>query len=185
VNATGGVGEAAVLAGSPSHTRRSLGRLRGPGRVPLDYVARQRRSLLPEVVERGDEFAVEVARARRLAEQVPLDARDKGSPREVARPYDHDPTRRIRNPPRLRMKRIGWAAKVFEFREPGLERPAGDIHPPQQLSQGLGRRDAEVIAHEEAHAGPGSDRTEEPRPDDVESRSLHERREQIDFACSR
>ena len=31
-----------------------------------------------EVVERGGQFAVEGARARRLAEQIPLDARDEG-----------------------------------------------------------------------------------------------------------
>ena len=113
------------------HTTQ-FGRFGCPGRIPLDHLGRQRRSLLPEVVKRGDEFAVEVARARRLAEQVPFDARLKGRPREVARPNDHDPARRIRDPPRLRVKRVGRATEVFHLREPGLERAAGAVDPPKQ-----------------------------------------------------
>ena len=178
----------------------------GQGCIPLDHVGRERRGLLPEVVECGGEFAVEVARARRLAQQVPLDARDQGRTREVARPHDHDPARRIRDPPRLRVKRIGRAAEVFEFREthgkrcpprsprrkprdsgsPLISLPIRrEIHPPKQLPQGLRRRDAEVIAHQQPHACSGGDRAEEPSADDVEPRGLHERREQVDSARPR
>jgi len=50
---------------SPENTAAAIpcpsqfGRGSGPGGIPLDHVVRKRRGLLPEFVERGDEFAID------------------------------------------------------------------------------------------------------------------------------
>ena len=161
---------------------RQVGNLPNPLRIPLDHVGQKRRGLLPEIVERGGELAVEGVRARRLADEVPLHARDEGRPREVARPHHDDPARRVGDPPRLRVKRVGPATEFFQFDEPGLERNSGAFHPADEQPQGIRRRDPEVVAHEQPDPGPRGDRTKKPLANVVEAGGLNERREQVDLA---
>ena len=83
------------------------------------------------------------------------------------------------------MKRVGPAAELFQFDEPGLERVPGAFHPADEQPQGLRRRDPEVVAHEQPDPGPRGDRTEEPVAHVVETRGLDERCEQVDLARPR
>ena len=68
---------------------------------------------------------------------------------------------------------------------PGLERGAREVHPPDELSEGLGRRDAEVVADEQPDLRPRGNRTEKPLADMVEAGGLDERCEQVDLTRAR
>ena len=83
------------------------------------------------------------------------------------------------------MKRLGPAAELFQFDEPGLERGPGAFHPADEQPQGLGRRDPEVVAHEQPDSGPGGNRTKKALANVVEPGGLDERREQVDLARPR
>ena len=160
------------------------GRLRGPGGVSLNHVNRERRRLLPEVFDGGSDLAIEGTCARGLPDQIPLNARLQRRSRQIARAHHHDPAGSIGDPPRLRMKRGGRAAQVFQFCKPGLERLASDISPAEQPPQGRWGRDAEIIPHDQAHAGTSSDGGKDRLLHNVETGGLHERHQQVYLACT-
>ena len=105
----GGACDAEALA-IPVATQ--LGRLFGPRGVAGDHVSIERCGLLPEFVERCFKFLFNLGVTRRLADQIPLDTRHKRRPRQVARPDNDDPARRIGNPPGFWMKRRGRSGLV-------------------------------------------------------------------------
>ena len=167
--------------------RRPLERcLLRPGCIASDHRGREGRGLGPEVVEGCGEIAIERARARCLADEVPLDSGLERASGKIARPDDDDKSPRgIGDPPRLGMKRFWRPGEATELHEARLKRRPRQIDPAHELPQGLRRSDAEVIPHEEPHLRAGGKGAEETPADDFEPRRLHERGKQVDRAGAR